>query len=91
MRAAVLVAIRGDFVTKLASLQGIGDRLSHSLFLLRPLSTEALRQVVVGPVRVHGFAFETEAMVDELVGSARRAPGGLPLVAVRAGRALGRP
>ena len=78
--ACLLVAVRGDFVTRLAALEGLGEDLSQSLYLLRPLTEEKLRQVIVGPARVHGFAFETDAMVDALVASARSAPGGLPLL-----------
>jgi formylglycine-generating enzyme required for sulfatase activity len=76
----VLVAIRGDFVTRLATLGALGEEASHSLYLLRPLTEENLRQVVVGPARARGVAFETDAMVETLVASARTAPGGLPLL-----------
>jgi formylglycine-generating enzyme required for sulfatase activity len=78
--AHVLAAIRGDFVTRLAALGGLGEELSHSLYLLRPLTEENLRQVIIGPAQVRGVAFETDAMLETLVASARTAPGGLPLL-----------
>jgi formylglycine-generating enzyme required for sulfatase activity len=78
--ARVLAAIRGDFVTRLAALGGLGEGLSHSLYLLRPLTEENLRQVILGPAQTRGVAFETDAMLETLVASARTAPGGLPLL-----------
>jgi eukaryotic-like serine/threonine-protein kinase len=79
-RAYVLIAVRGDFVTRVASLKAVGDDLAQSLYILRPLTEEKLRQVIIGPARTQGVSFETEAMVDSLVASARSAPGGLPLL-----------
>lgn len=76
----LLVAVRGDFVTRLAMLPGFGDELSTSLFFVRPLSPEKLREVVVGPARTRGWSFESEEMIQLLVEPIRGAPGGLPLL-----------
>jgi serine/threonine protein kinase/formylglycine-generating enzyme required for sulfatase activity len=76
----LLVAVRGDFVTRLAALDGFGEDLSNSLFLLRPLSAEKLREVAVGPIRARGWSFESEQMVEELIDPVRAAPGALPLL-----------
>ncbi|WP_434041091.1 MULTISPECIES: bifunctional serine/threonine-protein kinase/formylglycine-generating enzyme family protein [Sorangium] len=78
--ARVLAAVRGDFFTRIAALPGLGDELSRALYLLRPLSPEAMRTAITGPARSKGFAFDPEGLVDELVASAIRAPGGLPLL-----------
>jgi formylglycine-generating enzyme required for sulfatase activity len=78
--ARVLLAIRGDFVTRLASLPVIGEDLASSLYLLRPMSAEKLREVVVGPARARGFRFESDAMVERLVASGLESPGALPLL-----------
>jgi formylglycine-generating enzyme required for sulfatase activity len=78
--ARVLIAVRGDFVTRLASLPGIGEDLASSLYLLRPMSAEKLREVVVGPARARGFRYESDAMVERLVGSGLGSPGALPLL-----------
>jgi len=78
--ARVLLAIRGDFVTRLASLPVIGDDLASSLYLLRPMSADKLREVVVGPARARGFRYESDAMVERLVGSGLDSAGALPLL-----------
>ena len=76
----LLAAIRGDFVTRLAALEGFGEDLSTSLFLLRPLSAEKLREIAVGPLRARGWSFESEQMVEALIEPVRAAPGALPLL-----------
>ena len=78
--ARVLLAVRGDFVTRLASLPVIGEDLAASLYLLRPMTAEKLRKVVVGPARARGFRYESDAMVERLVASGLGSAGALPLL-----------
>ncbi len=75
----LLATARGDFLTRLAALPGLGDVLSGALYLLRPLSEAGLREAIVAPARARGVAFESEALVDALV-AAGRAEGALPLL-----------
>nr|WP_249039720.1 SUMF1/EgtB/PvdO family nonheme iron enzyme [Archangium gephyra] len=75
----VLATVRGDFLTRLADLPGLGNVLSGALYLLRPLSEEGLREAITEPARARGVVFESEALVDALV-AAGRAEGGLPLL-----------
>jgi len=75
----LLATARGDFLTHLATLPGLGDAISRALYLLRPLSEAGLREAIVGPARGRGFAFESESMVAALV-SDGQAEGGLPLL-----------
>lgn len=75
----VLATVRGDFLTRLAVLPGLGEVLQGALYLLRPLSESGLREAIVGPARACGVAFESEALVEALV-AAGRAEGGLPLL-----------
>ena len=78
--ARVLIAVRGDFVTRLASLPVIGEDLASSLYLLRGMTAERLREVVVGPARARGFRYESDAMVEQLVESGLGSTGALPLL-----------
>ncbi|HUM10679.1 MAG TPA: protein kinase [Myxococcaceae bacterium] len=78
--ARVLLAVRGDFVTRLASLPAIGEDLASSLYLLRGMTAERLREVVVGPARARGFRYESDAMVERLVQSGLGSTGALPLL-----------
>jgi formylglycine-generating enzyme required for sulfatase activity len=77
----VLATVRADFLARLAELPRLGRDLSQQLYFLRPLPPERLRDVIVGPADAAGIAFESFAIVDELVASAARArDGGLPLL-----------
>ncbi|WP_437672320.1 nSTAND1 domain-containing NTPase [Sorangium sp. So ce131] len=76
----VLATVRGDFFTRLAALPGLGEELARALYLLRTLSAESMRQAIAGPAGRKGFTFESDEMVEALVASAMRAPGGLPLL-----------
>jgi serine/threonine protein kinase/formylglycine-generating enzyme required for sulfatase activity len=75
-----LVAVRGDFLTRVAALPEAGDAMTRGLHLLRVLAPGDLREVVVGPARAKGVRYETEAMVDALVAAVADDPGALPLL-----------
>ncbi len=74
----VLATVRGDFLTRVAQVPGVGDELARAIYILRPLSPEGAREAIVGPARVKGVSFESEALVEELV--AAGAKGSLPLL-----------
>jgi eukaryotic-like serine/threonine-protein kinase len=76
-----LLTVRGDFVTRLAALPGLGEEVQQALYILRPLSPERLREAVVGPARACGVRFESEAMVEALVAAGQAPAGSLPIVA----------
>ncbi len=74
----VLATVRGDFLTRVAQLPGVGDELSQAIYFLRPLAPEGAREAIVGPARVKDVGFATEALVDELVKAGSQ--GSLPLL-----------
>ncbi|MDC0711427.1 bifunctional serine/threonine-protein kinase/formylglycine-generating enzyme family protein [Stigmatella sp. ncwal1] len=76
----VLVTVRGDFLARFAGLPVLGDEVPRGLYLLRGLPAEAARAAIVEPARRKGVAFESEAIVEELVASSGTAAGGLPLL-----------
>jgi len=76
----LLLAVRGDFLTRVAALPELGGPMTRGLHLLRALSAADLREAVVGPARATGVRFETDAMVDELVAAVAGTPGALPLL-----------
>jgi len=76
----LLGSARSDFLTRLAALPGLGDHFARAIFLVRALTAGELREAVVGPARMKGGRFESEALVNDLVASAERAGGGLPLL-----------
>jgi WD40 repeat protein len=75
-----LLAIRIDFLGRVAALPDLGGELMRALYVLRPLGEPGLREAVEGPARACDVAFESETLVRELVDSTVRAEGGLPLL-----------
>ena len=76
----LLATVRGDFLSRLATLPHVADELSRALYFLRPIDRDRVRDVIVGPARATGVSFESEVLVEELVASTERAGGGLPLL-----------
>lgn len=76
----ILVAVRGDFLTRVAALPALAPVVARSLHLLRVLSLADAREAVVWPARAKGVKFESEAMVEALASSVIDAPGALPLL-----------
>ncbi len=76
----VLATARGDFLTRLAALPGLGPEIGRALYILRPLGRDGLREAIVGPAESGGVRFESAELVSELVDSTLREGGGLPLL-----------
>ncbi|MFP2934777.1 protein kinase, partial [Pyxidicoccus sp. 3LG] len=76
----VLLAVRGDFLTRVCALPGLGDEAERALYILRPMSPDNVREAIVGPARARGVAFESDALVQTLVASTAQGAGGLPLL-----------
>ena len=68
----------GDKLTELAALSGIGGLIERSLYILRPLDKDAIREIIVRPAQLKGVAFESDALVSKLVMATEQAEGGLP-------------
>ncbi|HRI51356.1 MAG TPA: serine/threonine-protein kinase, partial [Pseudomonadota bacterium] len=76
----VLLTARGDFLTRLTALPGLGEELNRVVYILGALTRDGLREAILGPARVRGVRFESADLVDELVNSTLNAEGGLPLL-----------
>ncbi|MFH0900197.1 MAG: SUMF1/EgtB/PvdO family nonheme iron enzyme [Pseudomonadota bacterium] len=64
----VVLSLRQDYLGRLREAGQVGEALVSSTMMLAPMSAEGLREVVEGPARARGCAFESAAMVAELVG-----------------------
>jgi eukaryotic-like serine/threonine-protein kinase len=76
----LLMTVRSDFLARVAVVSGLGDEITRALYLLRPLLPEAMREAIVGPARAKNVAFESDALVSELIAGAASTEGGLPLL-----------
>ncbi|MDC0708424.1 protein kinase [Stigmatella sp. ncwal1] len=74
----VLLAVRGDFLTRLCALPGLGEEAERALYILRPMSPEGVREAIVGPARSRGVVFESGELVQTLVESTAHGVGSLP-------------
>jgi serine/threonine protein kinase/formylglycine-generating enzyme required for sulfatase activity len=68
-RIRLLATVRSDFLTRMAELPAIGGEIARAIHLLRPLSAEGARAAVVGPAKATGVRFESEELIETLVGS----------------------
>ena len=74
----LVTTVRGDFLTRVATIPALGDEIGRAIYLLRPLSPEGAREAIVGPATTKSVSFESEALVDDLVKAGSR--GSLPLL-----------
>ncbi len=71
--------IRDDFVGRLAEADA-GRALLQQVFALSPLDAVGLKASLVQPVRLLGYHWEPESLVDEMVASVSGEPNCLPLI-----------
>jgi len=76
----IVATVRGDYLGRVASLPGIGEHLASTLYFLRPLSPERIREAILCPAQATGTTFESAATVDVLVEATPGTGGGLPLL-----------
>jgi serine/threonine protein kinase/formylglycine-generating enzyme required for sulfatase activity len=77
-RLRLIATVRGDFLTRIAPLPGLGEELLRGLYFLYPLSPAGVRQAIVGPLQARGVRFESEALIQQLVTAGIE--GSLPLL-----------
>ncbi|MDQ3365663.1 MAG: SUMF1/EgtB/PvdO family nonheme iron enzyme [Myxococcota bacterium] len=76
----VLGTARSDFLSRLAGLPGLQERLPPALLLLGPMSPADVREAIVGPASLKGAHFESDELIESLVDSTLTAEGSLPLL-----------
>jgi serine/threonine protein kinase len=82
----VVIAMRSDFLDRVAEDQGFLSQLSAGLFILRQPDRDSLREALVQPAELAGYRFETETMVEHMLDHLERTPGALPLLQFAAAR-----
>jgi WD40 repeat protein/DNA-binding SARP family transcriptional activator len=78
-RALVLLAMRGDFVDRLASYPELSDLVAPNQAPVGPMSPSELRRAVEAPAERAGLTVES-SLVDALVHDVVGESGGLPLL-----------
>ena len=76
----LLITVRSDYLGRVASLPSIGEAVTRSLYILRPLGADRIREAVVGPAHAKGVLFESTDLISGLVDSTAHTDGALPLL-----------
>jgi tetratricopeptide (TPR) repeat protein len=83
--ARVVLSLRADFLDRLAVHPTFLAEVSRGLFFLTAPDRDHLREALVRPAELAGFAFETPALVDDMLAAAT-GRGALPLLSFAAAR-----
>ncbi len=75
----LVIALRADRLGDMAAFTDFARLLERGLYLLSPMSEQALRATIEGPARQAGLALEP-GLVELLVGEGVHEPGALPLL-----------
>ncbi len=78
-RAPVILTVRSDYLSEFAPEPTLAGLVEQGLFLVAPLTGDALRETIEGPARVAGLRLE-HGLVDLLLRDAEDQPGALPLL-----------
>ncbi|MDI3288009.1 protein kinase [Polyangium sp. 15x6] len=76
----VIVAMRSDFLDRVAEDPHFLAEVTQGLFLLPPMGREGLREALVRPVEAAAHRFEDEAMITDILDELSRAKTPLPLL-----------
>jgi WD40 repeat protein len=82
----VVVAIRSDFLDRVAEAHAASTGLGRGLLLLPPMDREGLREALVRPLEAREYRFEHGALVEEMVRTLEHTAGALPLLQFTAAR-----
>ncbi len=82
----VVIAMRSDFLDRVAEDQGFLSQISAGLYVLRPPGRDGLREALVQPAELAGYRFENPAMVEHILDHLECTHGPLPLLQFAAAR-----
>jgi hypothetical protein len=81
----VVLSMRADFLDRLAGHKQFLSELSRGLFFLSAPGSDNLRETLLRPAELAGYAFEAPAIVDDML-QAATSKGALPLLQFAATR-----
>ncbi|PCC73996.1 serine/threonine-protein kinase [Nannocystis exedens] len=82
----VVLAVRSDFLDRVAEDRRFTSEVTRGLVLLPPLGPGALRDALVRPVEAAGYRFEGDDLVDEMLAALASTRCPLPLLQFTAAR-----
>ena len=82
----VVVALRSDFLDRVASDRIFMEELAAGLLFLQPPDKTGLRRALCEPAALAGYRFEEESIIDVMVEDLATTEGALPLLQFAASR-----
>jgi WD40 repeat protein/serine/threonine protein kinase len=82
----VILAIRSDFLDRIAEAHAAMTGLSRGLMLLAPMDREGLRKALVRPLEAVEHAFERDDLVEEMLDTLEHTSAALPLLSFTAAK-----
>ncbi|WP_437926558.1 protein kinase [Sorangium sp. So ce291] len=76
----VLLAVRSDFLERMAEDHGFAGHVTRWLSLLPPMGREGLRDTLTRPLEAAGYRFETAEMVEHMLSALEGTRSPLPLL-----------
>jgi serine/threonine protein kinase len=76
----LVVAVRSDFLDRIAEDRRFADELTRGLMFLRPLDHAGLREAILRPLDLVGYRFESSEIVAEMLAALEGVAGALPLL-----------
>ncbi|MGK3997560.1 nSTAND1 domain-containing NTPase [Sorangium sp. So ce1024] len=76
----VLLAVRSDFIERMADDQGFIGDVTRGLWFLPPMGRAGLREALMAPLEAAGYRFETERTVGHMLGTLEGTRNPLPLL-----------
>jgi eukaryotic-like serine/threonine-protein kinase len=76
----VTLSMRSDFLDRVVECPELMSAISHELTVLRQPGADGLRDALVQPASMAGFAFESDDTLDEMINSLATETAALPLL-----------
>jgi serine/threonine protein kinase len=82
----VILAMRSDFLDRLAEHRHLDAELTRGLVLAPPMGREGMREALLRPLEANEYRFESPALVDRMLDALAATPGALPFLQSTAAR-----
>ncbi|XXY45169.1 protein kinase [Sorangium sp. So ce269] len=82
----VLLAIRSDFLDRLAEHRDFMTGVTRGLWFLPPMGRDDLRDALTRPLEAAGYRFESAEMIEHMLGTLESTRSPLPLLQFTAGK-----
>jgi len=76
----VILSMRSDFLDRVAENRLLMEAVTRDLTILQQPTGEGLREAIIRPAELAGYAFDDESLVDEMVQSLEGETAALPLL-----------